>query len=443
MHAAYDSWGRFPHANQEALPIFWRDESYKIDASAAHTYLPRGLGRSYGDVCLNDGGVLLLTENLKRFLAFDESSGLLRCESGVTLADILKFFVPRGWFPPVTPGTKFVTVGGAIANDVHGKNHHSAGTFGRHVKRLELLRSCGERLVCSPCQNGELFRATVGGLGLTGLILWAELALKPIDQCFLEVEHIRFPDLETFFHLSEESEHGYEYSVAWVDCLATGKNLGRGIFMRGNHVSGPASPPGPGFAEPRFSVPFDFPTWVLNPWTIGAFNSLYYHRMHRDRQIAISHYDPFFYPLDAVRSWNRMYGSHGFVQHQCVVPTDSRFSPIRDILRIISRAKVGSFLAILKVFGDLPSPGMLSFPRPGVTLALDFANRPENLRLLDEIDNVVADAGGAVNPSKDARMAPAHFRRFFPSWQDVLPYRDPHFSSSFWRRVTRPTSNDA
>jgi FAD/FMN-containing dehydrogenase len=432
----YGSWGRYPRASHTGVvPILWRSEPPPLDRLDG-SVLPFGCGRSYGDSCLNDGGLLLDTAGLDRLIDFDTVAGRLRCEAGVTLADILALTVPRGWFLPVVPGTRWVTVGGAIANDIHGKNHHRAGTFGAHVVRFELLRSSGERLICSPEENFELFRATIGGLGLTGLILWAEIRLKPIPGAGIALEQIRFSGLDEFFELTK-SDQEYEYTVAWVDCLAQGRRLGRGIFMRGDHTGWAAPAPSP-LAAARLRIPCDAPSGLLNRATIRAFNELYYRRQIRARTRSVVPYTPFFFPLDAVGDWSRLYGPGGFLQYQCVVPDQPGAPRIREIFERMARSGEAPSLAVFKRFGDVPSPGLLSFPRPGLTLAVDLAFRGQRtLALLEELDRVVRDAGGAVYPAKDARMSPESFRRFFPQWERFAVHIDPKFSSSFWRRVHR------
>ncbi len=431
----YESWGRFPKVHYKAVKqIYWRHEPVSFEDDTPT--LPVGQCRSYGDVCLNEDGIILDATHLSRLITFDTQSGILRCEAGMTLEDILDVIVPRGWFLPVTPGTKYITVGGAIANDIHGKNHHRAGTFGRHVTRFELLRSNGEQLICSPEENVDLFRATIGGLGLTGLILWAEFKLIPIETAMIDVEKIRFSNLDEFFEVSGDSDRDYEYTVAWVDCLAKGEHMGRGIFMRGNHATG-AYPLTPDHHQ-NLAVPVDFPNFVLNPLSMKLFNEAYYNIQRQKQVNTITHYDPFFYPLDAVKQWNRIYGSRGFLQYQCVTPPDNQRHTIGNIIERIARSGNASFLAVLKEFGDVSSPGLLSFPRPGVTLTLDIPFQGnKTLRLLDELDNVVRKAGGALYPAKDARMSPDNFKAFYPQWQELSRYIDPHFSSSFWRRVTR------
>jgi FAD/FMN-containing dehydrogenase len=428
----YQSWGRYPRAQHtRVLPVSWRSEPPAL-AGLAESVLPFACGRSYGDSCLNDGGALLDVAGLGRFISFDQSQGLLRCEAGVTLADILALVVPRGWFVPVLPGTRWVSVGGAIANDIHGKNHHRAGTFGAHVTCFELLRSSGERVLCSPASNTELFRATIGGLGLTGLILWAEVRLKPVPGAAIAMERIRFSGLGEFFQLSAHDQD-YEYTVAWIDCLARGPRLGRGLFMRGDHAAGP---PTPARRSRPLSIPVDLPSGLINRVTLAGFNALYYRSQLRSTRRSTVGYEPFFFPLDGIADWNRLYGSRGLLQYQCVIPEPAE-AGIAALLDEVARSKETPSLAVLKRFGSLESPGMLSFPRPGITLAIDFANRgPSTLALLERLDGLVGDGGGAVYPAKDARMSPASFRRFFPAWQSFATHVDPKFSSSFWRRVT-------
>jgi len=430
---AYQSWGRYPRVQHtRVLPVSWRSEPPAL-ANLTESVLPFACGRSYGDSCLNDGAALLDVAGLARFIAFDESQALLRCEAGVTLADILALVVPQGWFVPVLPGTRWVSVGGAIANDIHGKNHHRAGTFGSHVTCLELLRSSGERVLCSPESNTELFRATIGGLGLTGLILWAEIRLKRISGAAIAMERVRFSSLSEFFQLSAHDQD-YEYTVAWIDCLARGSRLGRGLFLRGDHAPGPF--PSAKASGLRMRVPVDLPSGLINRLTLAGFNALYYRSQLRQSSRKTVPYEPFFFPLDGIADWNRLYGKRGLLQYQCVVPEPAERS-ITALLDQVARSKETPSLAVLKRFGALQSPGMLSFPRPGITLAIDFANRgPSTLALLERLDGVVVEAGGAVYPAKDARMSATSFRRFFPGWQSFASYVDPKFSSSFWRRVT-------
>ncbi len=431
------SWGRYPKVKPaQVTPIFWRNELPDL-ATVEQPVLPFAYGRSYGDSCLNEGGVSLDVSHLRRFISFDEQEGLLRCEAGVSLADILEVVVPRGWFVPVSPGTKFVSVGGAIANDVHGKNHHKAGTFGCHVTQFELLRSNGERLICSPTENNKLFRATIGGLGLTGIILWAEFRLKPIVNPYIDMDSIRFESLDEFFEISAESDQAYEYTVSWVDILIGGKGLCRGKFMRGNNNQSKELAAKPMKKSLPLAVPVDFPSFLLNTFTVKAFNEAYYHVQRPKRVHKVVSYEPFFYPLDSIHGWYRLYGKPGFLQYQFIVPFHNAHEAMREILGRIRHSGEGSFLTVLKKFGDIQSPGILSFPRPGLTLALDFSyHGKKTLSLLEDLDRMVLQSGGAVYPAKDARMTAESFQTYFPQWHEFEQYIDPHFSSSFWRRVT-------
>ena len=393
-----------------------------------------GCGRSYGDSCLNQDGILVDSVALDHHIAFDQQLGVLRCEAGVTLEKILDLVVPVGWFLPVTPGTKFVTIAGAIANDVHGKNHYSMGSIGCHVTQIELLRSNGERLVCSPNQNNEIFAATIGGLGLTGFITWVELQLIRINSAFIQEESFQCASLDEMMVLFQESDSTFQYTVAWIDCLASGKQLGRGIFTRGNHCTRTDLPVAH-IARSKKSIPIVFPPGCLNRLTVGVFNQLYYRKLLGKHQQSRMDYDPFFYPLDAMLHWNRLYGPHGFIQYQCVLVTDP-VNAMKELLAIIARSGQPSPLNVLKTFGEVKSPGMLSFPRNGLTLALDFPNRGEKtLALCRELDKVVKQAKGALYPAKDSRMTREMFELSFPQLANFRKYKDPAFSSSFWRRV--------
>ena len=435
MPTVGSSWGRYPRAEQRIVPLFDRNAALPSFTGSA---LPYGNGRSYGDSCLNPEGTLLHTRGLDRFITFDPSTGMLRCEAGTTLEEIIEIVLPQGWFLPVTPGTRYVTVGGAIANDVHGKNHHRTGTFGHHVLSVELLRSDGSRLRGTKDDAGW-FAATIGGLGLTGLIVEAELQLRRVPGTTLESENIRFGSLDEFFELSRHTAQTHEYSVAWVDCLATGRSRGRGHFTRADHA---VQLPGerPAASGGGISIPVTPPFSMINKLTLRPFNTLYYRRQSADRKRLTSHLFPFFYPLDGIGEWNRMYGPKGFLQYQCVLPPEESREGIAALLAEIARSGNGSFLAVLKEFGDMVSRGMLSFPRPGTTLALDFPNRgADTLRLLERLDSIVDEAGGALYPAKDARMSATSFQRAFPRWREFKEFVDPRFSSGFWRRVSEQT----
>ncbi len=431
---AFESWGRYPTLRSDVVPLYWT-EDFPPREVPEKPILPVGMGRSYGDVCLLDGGTLYHTTGLDKLLYFEPETGVLRCEAGVTLAEILEFAVPRGYFLPVTPGTKYVTVGGAIANDIHGKNHHLAGTFGNHVLAIELVRSNGARFICTPSHNADWFAATVGGLGLTGLITWAEIQLRPIASRKIQYQGTKFVGIDEFVALSQAGSKA-EYTVAWIDCVAKGKNFARGIFMQGDH-SKVAEPPLPTKA-PWLSVPVDFPEIALNRLSVGIFNTLYYNKQLTKKKTGLVDYEPFFYPLDSVLRWNRIYGKQGLLQFQCVIPWEQGHQQgIVRILKAITASGLASFLAVIKVFGDVRSPGRLSFPMPGITLALDFPIRREvSFDLLDRLANITLEHGGRMYPAKDARMTAAQFQAFYPQWEDFSRYIDPRMSSAFWKRVT-------
>ncbi len=428
-----EPWGRLlGGAHAITTPPFQCD-AREILAATQRKVLPIGAARSYGDVCLNRDAGLICTTRLDRLISADWVNGVIRAEAGLTLDALLKIAIPRGWYPPVLPGTKFVTLGGAVANDVHGKNHESAGTFGCHVRRLGLARSDGALVELSETENTEFFAATIGGLGLTGLILWVELQLKPVTSSHIDTETLEVADLDEFFRLAEASSD-WDYTVAWVDCLASGKALGRGLFMRGRHAEG-----GPlrSHGEPHLSVPLAVPSWLLNGATMSAFNAAYRARpWAKGRRLV--HYDPFFHPLDFVSNWNRLYGRRGFYQHQSVVPHQAAPATLRRLLGLTAEHREGSFLTVLKLFGDRRSPGLMSFPMPGATLAVDIANQGESTqKLLRAMTDATLEAGGRVYPAKDATMSADAFRRFYPDWQKVEALRDPKIMSDFWRRVAR------
>jgi len=393
-------WGRYPCTDVHFAAA--RSEGDVCHAVRARgTLIARGNGRSYGDPALCRDLTLGIT-GMNRFLDFDPHAGWLTCEAGVLLADILEVFVPRGWFPAVVPGTKFVTVGGAIASDIHGKNHHQAGTFCDHVAGITLLDSAGQVVHCHP---GEpLFAATRGGMGLTGVILSAKIRLKPIATAYLRQETVRARDLDEVLALYAASGAS-PYTVAWIDCLAGGASLGRSLLYRGDHAA-LDDLPAQVRAAPRLipqrrtrRVPLDFPAFALNRASVAAFNTLYYRRGRPGTQLL--DYDRAFFPLDAILEWNRIYGRRGFVQYQCVVP---RFDADRNLMRLlreISRAGLGSFLAVLKLLGP-ESDGMLSFPMEGYTLALDFPVSQATFALLKRLDAVIADCGGRLYLAKDS-----------------------------------------
>ncbi len=433
------SWGRYPRFPQQPTTPAWREG---VDDSLAalrqrhgHT-LAFGNGRSYGDSCLAASHHVVHMRELDRFIHVDWANGRIRAEAGVTIGELIAVALPRGWFPPVTPGTQFATLGGAVANDVHGKNHHVRGTLGRHVRALGIHRSEDGYRELRPTDSApELFQATIGGLGLTGIIVWVELQLQRVTSPAIKAKTYRFRTLEEFLTLSEEYDPAHEYSVAWVDCLAPRRSRGRGLLTVGDHSATGASIIG-STPRSRMTVPMDAPAWLLNAWSVRAFNALTYHRPRRLARAVDVPWHSFFYPLDRLRDWNRLYGRRGFQQFQCVVPTEAAAHVLAEALARIHRSSTGSMLAVLKRCGDQPSPGLLSFPLPGISLALDFPQRGKTTNvLLSELDAIVHDAGGRLYPAKDAHMSPRDFRKAYPEWSRVESQRDPALLSQFWRRV--------
>ncbi len=399
--------------------------------------LPYGKGRSYGDSCLAASDQLLSMARLNRFIHADWNMGYLKAEAGVTLEDILMVCLPRGWFLPVTPGTQHVTLGGSIANDVHGKNHHKNGTFGVHVRSFGLLRpDYAEEHICSHTENPELFAATIGGLGLTGIITWAEIQLIPVTSCEIIQRTYRFENLAEFFELSRQHDHNHAYSVSWVDGFSP---KGRGILTVGDHKQGPSHLRSGGLAQYVSSlkrIPFTPPLSLITPTLTRLFNAAYY-AAHKNGERIVP-YEAFFYPLDGISHWNRLYGRAGFQQYQCVVPDEKAEEAFEEFWRILIHYKLGSPLAVLKRCGAIPSPGLLSFPLSGTSLALDFPqSSPKLSELFSILDTIVHSAGGRLYPAKDAHMSGEHFRDFYPEWHRVEVLRDPRLNSRFWQRVTK------
>lgn len=434
MTQNYTSWGYRPEQPQMAQAPTWRTHPLSDTESSL---LPYGNGRSYGDSCLNSDGIVIDSRQLNNLIDFDVETGILKCESGVLFSDIINSFVPRGWFLPVTPGTRFITVGGAIANDVHGKNHHKSGTFGQFVKSFELCRSDGSRQICSETENTELYAATIGGLGLTGWITWAEIQLHPITSTLMDVTTTAFSNLNEFYELSSSTSNENDYSVAWIDCISKGDSFGKGIFYAGNHGVGQNDSIVKKFKlkSPGKAIPFNLPGFTLNPLSVTAFNKLYYSRHKSKSGRSEQSIDDYFYPLDNIKNWNRIYGSKGFFQYQFTVPKD-RKEDLEKVLKLIAESNSASFLAVLKEFGDIKSPGILSFPKPGYCLALDFPDRGKKTRqLLKELDSIVMSAGGQVYPAKDRTMSADAFKAYYPQVSEFIPYIDSKFNSDFWNRV--------
>ena len=442
-------WGRYPVETCELE----RPERYADLRPTTDTVIARGQGRSYGDASLNEYGRVILTERINRMLELDVKQGILRAEAGTTLAEILPVIVKQGWFLPVTPGTKFVSLGGCIAADVHGKNHHHEGSFGDHVLGFELIMADGSQKTCSAKENADIFWATVGGMGLTGIIGEVTLKLIPVETSQMMVSHHAAKNLVHLFQLLQDPALDDRYSVAWIDCLASGENLGRGIAMFGHHASeteyaeyensrfrNACTTPLESKPKRARSLPFNFPAFILNPLSIGLFNKLYYYKEGKKKTPFISDYDTYFYPLDAIGHWNRMYGKRGFVQYQCVIPDKTALEGISNLLNVLSVSRRSSFLAVLKRFGA-QGKGMLSFPHSGYTLALDLPIRDKGLfSLLDKLDHIVLKHGGRVYLAKDARLSAESFLTMYPrnnEWSKIKNAIDPkhRFSSSLSRRL--------
>ncbi len=429
----FESWGRYPTYPAHMKPLHWQGDFPRAIDGVHHGALPVGMGRSYGDVCLLKDGTLLPTVSMNRILDFDMATGVLTAEAGITLAQILEFTVPRGYFLPVSPGTKYVTLGGAIANDIHGKNHHVAGTFGCHVPQFELVRSDGTRLICSQTENPDFYAATIAGLGLTGVITWAQLKMIPIVSRACDVEYIHFHGVDEFLDLTTRYAHA-TYTVSWVDVTSTGKNFARGIFMAGEHSTVPA--PLTTSAKPKLTFPIELPGFALNKYSVAAFNTLFFHKQMGAHKKFVQDYEPYFYPLDAVLKWNKMYGKSGLLQFQYAIPWEHAREGTIAILGEVAKSGLASFLAVLKAFGDMPSPGMMSFPRAGITLALDFPIKPGvSFALFDRLAEMTNEFGGRLYPAKDARMTSAQYQTFYPQWESFARFKDPALTSSFWERV--------
>jgi FAD/FMN-containing dehydrogenase len=405
MKKEISNWGNYPvmESNERNFSLLEDIQNY---VRTTRDYIPRGNGRCYGDASL--AANTICTTRFDKILSFDSGTGIFECQSGITLDQVLEVIVPKGWFLPVTPGTKFITVGGAVASDVHGKNHHIDGCFSHHVDEMDILLADGNLITCGPGKETDLFEATCGGMGLTGLITRIKFRLKKIETAYIRQKQIKAANLEEVLRLFEEYKD-YTYSVAWIDCLKKGSGFGRSILILGEHATAsdlneqqqkaPLALP----KKKQITFPFSLPSWVLNTFTVKAFNFLYYGKNFRKEIDNVVNYEPFFYPLDAILHWNRGYGKKGFIQYQFVLPLESRQGLI-EILQRISDKGLGSFLAVLKIFGKQES--LIGFPMEGYTLALDFPVRKGLFEFLDELDKIVLQYGGRLYMSKDARMRP-------------------------------------
>jgi FAD/FMN-containing dehydrogenase len=412
------SWGMYPKIKNTSL-TFSSDKSLEELISNNRGVIPYGNGRSYGDSALN--AYIIKTRNHDYFIEFDEKNGLLHVQAGVLLSEILESFVPRGWFLKVTPGTKLITVGGAIASDVHGKNHHIEGCFSECIRDFRIMTPDGEIVNCSRVDTPELFKATCGGQGLTGVILSARIYLKKINSIYLDQTTIKTNNLKETFDAFEE-HNAYPYSVAWIDCLAKGKDIGRSLLMLGKfrddgclHYQ----------SNSKFSIPCNFPSFTLNRWSITAFNKLYYSRVKNRITKEKVDIDTFFYPLDSIRSWNRMYGKHGFIQYQFILPIEHSYDGLHEVLNKIADAGKGSFLAVLKLYGKA-NDNYLSFPLEGYSLAVDFKIEEGIFDLLDELDKVILKYSGRIYLAKDARVSKDVFEKGYPKINEFRKYRKDH-----------------
>ncbi|MGZ5252879.1 MAG: FAD-binding protein [Flavitalea sp.] len=406
MRKKIANWGNFPVVESDEKYFRFNDE-LKTAITNSKEFIPRGNGRCYGDASLAD--TTISTVKYDKIISFDTQNGIFECESGLTLDKILEVIVPKGWFLPVTPGTKFITIGGAVGSDVHGKNHHVDGSFSNQVIEMDVMLSDGRVFTCSKTLNPDLFWATCGGMGLTGMVTRVQFNLKKIETSYIKQKQVKAENLEEVLKLFDQYKH-YTYSVAWIDCLQKGKDFGRSILILGEHATveelpekyknDPLALPG----KKQINFPVTLPSWVLNSFTVKAFNFLYYGKNFKKEINNVVSYEPFFYPLDAILNWNRGYGKKGFVQYQFVLPLDAKEGLV-EILHKISDAGLGSFLAVLKVFGK--QDDLISFPFEGYTLALDFPVRDGLLEFLDTLDAIVLKYNGRLYMSKDARMKPS------------------------------------
>lgn len=430
-----ENWGKYPEIDAHVYEYNTVDR-YQELIDEKKKLIPRGMGRCYGDSALSQN--ILSTLKLNHLLHFDEEKGILTCEAGVTFEEIIRLFIPKGWFMPVTPGTKFVTVGGAIASDIHGKNHHAKGTFSDHVYWMEIITPNGETVKCSHEENSDLFALTAGGMGLTGLIIKVCFQMAKVETSYIRQESIKAKNLDEIMKIFEDS-NAWTNSVAWIDCLAKGKTLGKSIMTRGEFAKvselktdAQRKNPLKVHKDGKLFLPFDFPNFTINALTVKAFNMLYYNKQFRHIQNSIVHYETFYYPLDGILHWNRVYGKNGFTQYQFVLPPEKSREGLIAIIEKIGERKMGSFLTVLKLFGE-QKENYIRFPKGGYTLAIDFKIDKKVWSFLNELDELVLKFGGRVYLTKDVRMSHDMLVNSYPQAQafiEKIEQLDPGFKFS-------------
>ena len=421
---ALRAWGRADVSRSRAWRVETQDDALAaLRAAGPRGVIARGFGRSYGDACLNDGGEVLDLTSLGSIHSFDAESGTLRCDAGTSFRTVMRHCLPLGWKPQVCPGTAWVSMGGAVANDVHGKNQHVAGSFGDHLDWIELLLPDGTVRRVTPEADAELFAATLGGVGLTGVILSIQFRLSRVPSNAMDLREVRVANLDSFLELLQSSEREYPYVVGWIDSLIGGRRMGRGVLEL-------ARPAAEGVRQPRtltVGVPFDFPAWVLNRHSVRAFNAFYFRRVPSAGRTRRVHVNRFLYPLDAIHDWNRMYGRNGVFQFQCVVPFGEGRRAIIELMETTIRSRCAAFLGVLKSMGQR-GRGLLSFPMPGFVLALDFARTAETRRLMMRLQDIALKYQGRVYLAKDACLTAQDLKPMYPElerFKAVLRRVDP------------------
>jgi len=416
-------WGKFPILDTQLFAPKNIDEL--ITEVKKGQLIARGNGRSYGDSSIGKK-ITISMKNFDKIISFDEINGVLTAESGLVLKDLINFILPKGWFLFVTPGSKFVTLGGMLAADVHGKNHHIEGNFSKYVEWIDILNSEGEIHRCSKTKNSELFDWTMGSMGLTGIIVKAAIKLRKVETAWINLKTISTKNLDETMDVFEQNEKT-TYSVAWIDCLQK-NDFGRSIIMLGEHAKlqdlskkqklVPFSTP----KKISISIPFNLPSWFLNSWTVNLFNSLYFWKNKKNSKKKIVDWDSYFYPLDKVYGWNKVYGRRGFSQFQCVIPLKNSKEGLQQLIKTVQKSKVGCFLSVLKKFG--PENGKFSFPMEGYTLALDFPINQKSLKLMDDLDEITLKFGGRFYLAKDSRMSKKTFSNSENRLQSFKNFRD-------------------